>query len=135
MLSSSFRKAKPDPDAEARRDREVRRLIEQQKRRGSFPMVAAVKVFPYRTLLAPPPGAPLRPQVFFPPIGDAVPEIAGVAVSLGFVPQDFSAAMRERILVSLRDGYSILLIGNNATLRDHGKREIALALREPAASP
>jgi hypothetical protein len=110
----------PDNKDEHINDRKVRRLVERQKSGRAVPLGTALKLCPYRTLLALP-GTPLSPAT----------RPTCVVACLGFVPEDFSDRMRADILRALRQGEIVGLVANRAELRDYAKREIMLALAQP----
>lgn len=101
-------------------DRKVRKLIERMKSGRPVSLSEVAPLCPYTSLIGPD-GI----------TAESTP--SACAVVLGFVPEDFSCEMRSDIKRDLSAGHIVLLMSNNRVLRDHAKRDIAMALnREPA---
>jgi hypothetical protein len=101
-------------------DRKVRRLSARGRHGKPATWWEIFKVCPYRTLLFSP---ECRPDLSAPP--------HCLVGCLCFAAEDFSDRMRADILSELRAGRTVLLLANNAAVRDYAKREIMLALTEP----
>jgi hypothetical protein len=108
----------PTADAieDRRRLRQVRRLVERQKRGQSVNLAEAMEVCVYRSLLGPP--GILSPET----------EPAVCVALLGGEAEGFCEEMRADLLAVLRRGGVVMLAASSPTLRDYGKAELMLAM-------
>jgi hypothetical protein len=109
-----------EPGMSRTRERRVRKLIERGRAGRPVSLAEHMAVCPYRTLLMPP-GV----------VATAGTKPDGVAAVLGFAPADFTAAVRDGIVADLRAGKCMLLVSNDAVLRDFAKAESYRAIYHP----